>query len=153
MNFENTIKNLKLEKNNSIAQECLNEMLSRQVLFNPGFEQEKEQLTSLYDLRLNMAKDINKDKFKEDEISNWESAVENLKKSAAKKLVLNWVTSEFKHFMIFWDYDSERLAGIFYLYPKSSIKEQEEYNSDIIKRGFSVSSLKYDSGQMIKKWK
>ena len=153
MNFDDTIHNLNLEKDNSIAQECLNAMLNQEVLFNPGFEQEKEQLTSLYNLRLNMAKDINKDKFKEDEISNWESAIENLKNSSAKTLVLNWVRSEFRHFMMFWDYDTERLAGIFYLYPKSSIKKQEEYNEDIIERGFSVSSIKYNSGRMVKNWK
>jgi hypothetical protein len=153
MTFENTIHNLKLEKDNSIAQECLNVMRNGEVLFNSGFEQEKEQLTSLYSFRLNMAKDLNKDKYKADEISNWELAIKNLKTCSAKKLELNWVSSEFKHFMLFWNCESEQLAGIFYLYPKRSIKEQEKHNSEIIEKGFSVSSIKYDCGRIIKEWK
>ena len=153
MDFEKTVQKLKLERDNSIAKECLNEMLNGEVLFNPGFEQEKEQLTSLYSLRLNMAKDLNKDKFKEDELSNWELAVKNLKRSSALRLELNWVSSEFKHFMMFWDCSSEQLVGIFYLYPNRDIKKQEEYNLQIIEKGFSVSSIKYDAGQFIKDWK
>lgn len=153
MNFEKTVQKLKLEKENSIAQECLNLMCNSEIFFNSGFEQEKEQLTNLYLLRLNMAKDLNREKYKSDEISNWELAMENLKKSSAKKLELNWVSSEFKHYTMFWNCESERLAGIFYLYPKRSMKEQEEYNSEIIEKGFSVSSKKYNQGRITKEWK
>lgn len=153
MNFENTIQNLKLEKDNSIAQECLNAMLHEEVIFNSGFEQEAEHLTSLYEFRLKTIKDVRKDQVKQDEIISWEIAIENLKKSSAKKLILNWVRSESKNFMMFWDHESKQLAGIFYAYSKTPMKEQEAYNSGIRNRGFSVSCIKYNAGQKVRDWK
>lgn len=153
MNFEETIQNLKFEKDNALAQECLNEMLNGQILFSPGFEQEAKRLTSLYDLRLRMAKGINKSKFKDDVLSNWSIVVENLKNCSAKKMKLNWVRTESKHFMLFWNAESKKLTGIYYLYPEISIQQQEYNNQAYIQRGYSVESAKYINGKKVKSWK
>jgi len=128
-------------------------MLNSKVIFNPGFEQEKEQLTSLYAFRLNMAMGPNRNKYKNEELSNWELAIDKLKACSANKLELNWARTELKRFMMFWNSESKRLAGIFYLYPKNSMEWLEEYNTGIIEKGYRVSSIKYNSGKIIRDWK
>ncbi|WP_298903457.1 hypothetical protein [uncultured Psychroserpens sp.] len=89
MEFEEVLNNLKLEKENNLAQECLNEIQNRQVLFHSGFEQEKKELTSLYRLRLKTAMDLNRDKFEEDVLANWKKTIDELESCSAKKLKLN----------------------------------------------------------------
>ncbi|MFD0965204.1 hypothetical protein [Pseudofulvibacter geojedonensis] len=153
MNFKETIENLKANNSTPIVTECLQTMTNDEVLFNGGFVQEKEKLSNLYLLRLNMSKDLNRDKFEDDEIENWEIAVDNLMKSPSEELKLSWVSSEKKTYLLFWDNQTKKLQAIYYLYSKSSIAEQEINNDKIIEQGFTVSSVKFINGKRIKDWK
>jgi hypothetical protein len=151
MNFKETLEGLKLENENCIAQECKNEMLNSEILFNSGFEQEKKRLTSLYKLRLRIANE--NATHKKDELLSLEIAVKNLENSSAELLNLNWLRTELKLFLIFWDNESKKLVGIFYLYQKTSIQKTEENYLESIERGNSVSAIKYEKGKFIKEWK
>ena len=153
MNFSKTIENLRSESDNSIAKECLSSMTNGTVLFNSGFDQEKEKLISLYELRLDIAKSINRHKFREEELLGWEQAIKKLKNCNTERLWLNWVRSDKKHFRLIWNAESGKLIGIFYLYPKRTMEESEAYNSETVKKGYTVSSVKYVNGQMAKAWK
>lgn len=153
MDFKDTIENLKAQSDNPLVAECLESMINEDVLFNGGFTQDKQKLSSLYSLRLNMAKDLNRDKFKKDELKNWEIAVNSLNKSSCEELRLNWVHSEQKTFMLYWDASTDKLEALFYLYSKSSMTEQELNNDKIIEQGYSVSSVKYAKGTRVKDWK
>lgn len=152
MEFKETADNLKLESENSLAQECLNEMLNGKIFFSSGFEQEKKRLTDLYKLRLRNAHQ-KEDLPKKNDLISWEKAIEDLKKSTAENLILNWIRTESKLFLLFWNSKSRKLEGIFYLYQIKSIEEIDKNNTETIKKGFSVISVKYEKGNLIKEWK
>jgi hypothetical protein len=152
MNFDKTLKNLKLERDNAIAQECLDAMVKGTVLFNAGIEQERQKLASLYALRLKIATSSETQKFKNDEIVHWQQSIEDLENSNALYIRLNTVRSDQKFFMLFWDRDSESLVAILSLYAKRPLEETELYYSETIEKGFTVSTVKYEKGQMTKHW-
>lgn len=153
MDFEITIEYLKSYPETPIAVECLNSMLNQEILYNEGIRQEKQKLTSLYSLRLNIAKDLHKNIYKKEELENWENAIKDLKKSNCEKLLLNTIITERKIFFLFWDALSIKLEAIYYLNSKLSILDQELYNDNIVKKGLSVSSVKYKNGHRVKDWK
>jgi len=152
MKFKETTDSLKLESENNLAQECLNEMLHGKIFISSGFEQEKERLTSLYKLRLSIAEEREGLPKKSDLIS-WEKAISDLTNSTAERLILNLVRTESKLFLLFWNSESKKLEGIFYLNQKKSLEEIEKNNTETIKKGFSVNSIKYEKGKLIKEWK
>ena len=149
MDFDDIVENLKSIEHDDIARSCLEEMTTSEVIFHPGLVQEKNKLTSLYSFRLQTAKEINRSEFKDDEVKSWEAAIESLQKSEANNLKLNCVSSNSKTYMLFWDDETDHLQGIFFLYAKRSIKDQEKQLDYTIKRGLTVNSRKYKNGKKI----
>lgn len=152
MKFQETLNLLTKEKKNLVVQECIQHMTYGTVLFNEGFTQDKEKLASLYSLRLNLAKKFNRNKLDESEIKYWEIAVENLNVSEALKLRLNWISSEEKTYFAFWDINTKNLDALFYLKSVNSIIQQEKNFDLSVKRGYSVSEIKFYQGKKVKDW-
>ena len=118
MAFEEIVENLKKAKNHSVASTCLAAMTNEEVFFHKGFSKAKTDLTSLYTLRLDMAKTLNRDRFKDDELLIWENAIQNLENCDSQELTLNWVKAADRTYMMFWNTESKDLQAIFYLYQK-----------------------------------
>jgi len=53
---------------------------------------------------------------------------------------------------LFWNAETKELVGIYFQNTRNSIKEEEEYHTEIINRGFEVSSKKYNKGKLIREW-
>ncbi|WP_445710935.1 hypothetical protein [Flavobacterium sp.] len=139
-----------LQVKSTIAFECLHSIQNETILFNAGIKKDKVELTSLYKLRLEIAKDNSK--FQIDEIASWETAITILEVSKSVALFLSRITSERKTYFIFSDTTTKELKAIYFLNNSSSIEEQERNYDQIIEKGYSVSTIKYDKGEEIRCW-
>lgn len=139
-----------LQVKSTIALECLHSIQNETILFNAGIKKDKVELTSLYKLRLEIAKDNSK--FQIDEIASWETAITILEASKSVALFLSRITSERKTYFIFSDTTTKELEAIYFLNNSSSIEEQERNYDQIIEKGYSVSTIKYDKGEEIRCW-
>ena len=139
-----------LQVKSTIAIECLHSIQNETILFNAGIKKDKVELTSLYKLRLDIAKDNSK--FQIDEIASWETAITILEASKSVALFLSRITSERKTYFIFSDTTTKELEAIYFLNNSNSIEEQERNYDQIIEKGYSVSTIKYDKGEEIRCW-
>ncbi len=147
MNFEETVNNLRASTATSIVLECLTSMTNEEVLFHPGFSQDKKKLTSLYYFRLKNAEKLSRDKFKDDEIESWQKAIDDLENSQAKELELNWVRCDQKSYLMFWDKADQTLQAIFYLYPKEPSESEVIVESTQTK--YPGNAKKYIRGKLV----
>lgn len=139
-----------LQVKSTIAIECLHSIQNQTILFNAGIKKYKVELTSQYKLRLDIAKDYSK--FQKNEIASWETAIADLKASKSKVLFLSRITSERKTYFIFFDTTTKELEAIYFLNNSSSIEEQERNYDQIIEKGYSVSTIKYNQEKEVKRW-
>ncbi|CAM4085164.1 MULTISPECIES: hypothetical protein [Flavobacterium] len=139
-----------LQVKSTIAMECLHSIQNETILFNAGIKKDKVELTSLYKLRLDIAKDNSK--FQKNEIASWETAITILEASKSVALFLSRITSERKTYFIFSDTTTKKLEAIYFLNNSNSIEEQERNYDQIIEKGYSVSTIKYDKGEEIRCW-
>ena len=144
------IKSLQDKANSTFAKECLYCIQNDTILFNAGIKKDKTELTSLYKLRLEIAKDNSK--FQIDEIASWETAITILEHSKSVALFLSMVMSERKTYFIFSDVTTKIVEAIYFLQNATSIEEQEKNNDQIIEKGYSVSTIKYIQGEEVRRW-
>jgi hypothetical protein len=152
MNLPIITEILKRFRNEKFIEELLYAIYNEQIMFNPGFSKSKSEIENLYALRLKIAKEINRDKFKDDEINIWEEAIIKLTESKEETIHLTWIDSESKFYLLFLTQDLSRLIAFFWLNSKTSIKEKEDHNDEIIKKGHSSSAVKYNKGVREKEW-
>lgn len=145
--FNQIIKILEVSKD-PLASECLVKMETETIHFRPGFFKDKNELTSLYKLRLSIAQSLNKDKFKPEELASWDAAVESLYKIDCRQIQLVTVNTEKKIYMIFVNADKNILTSMFFLYQKTSLTHLEEHYKEIKERGHSSSTLIYKQGKL-----
>lgn len=148
MQLTDLIKSLQVKS--TIAKECLNSIQNETILFNAGIKKDKTELTSLYKLRLDIAK--GNSKFQIDEIASWETTITTLEASKSEALFLSIVTSERKTYLIFSDVSTKTVETIYFLYNSNSIEEQERNYDQIIEKGYSVSTIKYIQGEEVRRW-
>lgn len=147
MQLSIVIEILNRSEKDGIIEELLRVINNEEIMFHPGFSKSKSELESLYALRLKIAKEINRDKFTDDEIQTWEKAIIKLKESKEEVTHLTWIDSENKFYLLFLTQELSGLITYFWLKSKTSIKEKEDQNDEIIKKGHSVGSLKFDRGE------
>lgn len=137
------------DSNELLAIECLDKIHQSDIHFHRGIFQNKSQLTSLYELRWKMAEELNRDKFKMEELENWKDAIEKLKTASFHEAQLSIIATEEKTYFIFINLDINQLAAIFFLYQKKSLDEREKYNQEIKQRGYTVSGQRYRKGILL----
>jgi hypothetical protein len=152
MTFDQVFSKLERINDNSSIEECVNAIRSGDILFSPGIIQEKSKLASLYKLRVNMKKNLQKDKFTPEELDNWDLAVDILNEYECEFSNLNIISTSEKGYFLFWDNKTEKLITSFWLINRGSIKNSEKNNDLSIERGHTVSSIKYSKTEKVKDW-
>jgi len=144
----NQIINILENSKDPLASECLMKIRNETIHFSPGFYKDKNELASLYKLRLYNAQNLNRDKFRQEELASWSIAVNDLYNTDCKNVLLVTVNTEEKFYMIFVNADEETLASMFFLYQKTSLEDLKEYYSTVKEQGYSSSKLIYKQGKL-----
>ncbi len=137
------------DSNQLLAKECLDKISSGEIHFHRGIFKKKVELTSLYELRWRMAEDLNRDKFKMEELQSWREAVEQLKAGHFHDAQLSTVATQDKTYFLFVNLDEDQLAALFFLYQKKSLEERGTYSQEITQRGYTSSSQRYYKGKLL----
>lgn len=150
--FQSLVKRLEKELHQAEVETCLHLLTEGEVLFSPGFTQDRERLLSLLELRYDTAASSSGERFEAQDLVGWKRATEALRKSDAPEVHQQVISSDFESFFFYWDSQSQEMIAAFRLPHYRSMKDWKTYNDDIIRRGYTVSSSLYRKGVLVRAW-
>ncbi|WP_044213127.1 hypothetical protein [Flammeovirga sp. OC4] len=149
LTFDQVLEKLEKTADHTLTEEFVRTIKNGDILFNPGIIQEKKKLASLYKLRVNMKKELQKDKFSKEELDNWNSAVHVLDEYECQFANLNIIIADDKVYFLFWDNKKVKLISSFWLNKEKSLNESVKNNDITIEESYSVSFIKYSKAKKV----
>ena len=150
LSFQDFKELCKLNMNKRHIVECMDTIKNADCLFHSGIVMPKDQISSLYNLRLQIAKE--KNSLSEDYIRDFEDCVSQLKLSTSKELAITTLYGESEAFIIFYEPETKIILGVLKPINSMGLKKMEENNTETITKGYSSSFEKYSRGVFIKNW-
>jgi len=136
-----------------LARSCYEHMKRGRVIFMPGFEQSFDHLYGIYKLRLNDALTNKSTSFSDQEIQDWEIAIKDLEECNVDRLSMCVVQAESFIYYLFLNPQNNELLAIFGGNSRSTIDRSISLNEESFAKGLTVSSLVYESSNLIREWK
>lgn len=134
------------------VQEIFEIITKSDCYFHSGIVMPQDHIASLYNLRLQIAKDHGK--FDEEYINDYEITVANLQDSKSTELGITWLgTDDNGSYLIFYDPDHLEILGILKAKNISSEQTNESGSTtDAINTAHSAGRQKYSKGELINPW-
>lgn len=149
LTFQKFIELCELNIDKKHIKDCIEILRNQDCIFVSGIIMEQDYISSLYNLRLEIAKENNhrSDSY----IQDFEDCVFNLKNSTSIFLGITSIYSNKHHFMIFHEPEIKVILGT--LKSNSDLNSVENYNTETINSGYSSNAEKYSKGVFIHDWK
>jgi hypothetical protein len=149
LSFQDFIELCELNIDKKYVKECIEIAKNQDCIFVSGIIMEQDYTSSLYSLRLEIAKDIKRRS--ESYLQDFEDCVINLKNSSSLLLGITSIYGNESHFMIFYEPGTKVILGV--LKSDSDLITVENFNTETINMGYSSDAEKYSKGILIRDWK
>jgi hypothetical protein len=148
--FEEFIEICKLNANEKYISELLKIVKELDCIYTSGIIMPYNHILDIYTLRLKIAEE-NKH-LSENEILDFKYCVNNISKSNSENIGILNLRTEHNFFMIFYEPNPKIIFGIIKFTETETLKNIEDYNDEIMQKGYSSSAQKYSKGKLIKEW-
>lgn len=148
--FEGFIEICELNANEKYISELLKIAKELDCIYSSGIIMPHNHILNIYTLRLKIAEE-NKH-LSENEILDFKYSVNTMSKSNSVNIGILNLQTEHNLYMIFYEPKPKIVIGIIKFTKTESLKNIEDYNDEIIRKGYSSSAQKYSKGKLIKEW-
>jgi hypothetical protein len=129
--------------------ECIDIIRDTECLFHPGISSTYDRALSLYELRLKIAKDGNRQDISY--LADFEVLVENIRNKKSDYIGITSIYGNGFSYLIFYEPNSQLILGI--LRAVSSMTDAENLATEHVASGLTSGMEKYSKGLFIRNWR
>ena len=151
LSFQKLIELCEFNIEKKYVADCMDILKNHNCIFEPGIIEEHSHLSSLYKLRLKIAK-------KEWQpgsnfIEDFERCISSLQISESTDIGITSLYGDYLSFLIFYEPITNIILGILKTEALETISNIEQNKIDIKLKGYSSTAEKYSKGKFVGDWK